>query len=198
MIARDTVRAGETIVSLAARLTGNGGNWGAIVRLNKLKAPYITEAPRRGTLSPGEEVLYPAPTMPATPPDRAQLAAETYKRDLRAEGGDLVLGGGGNLVTDVGLDNLRAALTRRLSTLIGRHPWHPLYGSLLPGHIGKVADPFRLRLICVDARRAVLRDPRVESCTVAAVWEADVLRVDCAVTPIPPGTPFEVSWRYRP
>ncbi|ABW35071.1 GPW/gp25 family protein (plasmid) [Deinococcus geothermalis DSM 11300] len=194
MIARDTVQQGENIVTLAGRLTGNPLQWQEIVRLNKLRAPYLSDEPRAGTLSPGDAVLYPAPTAPPTPPDVNLLAAQTYKRDFRAEDGDLVLSGG-HLTTEVGLANLRTALQRRLKTPLGRHPFHPGYGSLLYTHVGRVADPAHLRLVCVDARRALLRDPRVQDVTVTASWEGELLTVAYTVTPIPPGTPFSDSYR---
>lgn len=200
-IAQDTVLSGENIVSLAARLTGNALDWQVIIRLNKLRPPYLIDEPRREgearghQLRPGDAVLYPAPNAPTTPPDAARLAVLTYRRDLKAEGGDLVLSGG-HLTTEAGLDNLHAALTRRLRTLVGRHPFHPPYGSLLHAHIGKPADYPRVRLASVDVKRAVLRDPRVQSCVAHVTWEAELMTVDVTVTPIPPGTPFRIVLRY--
>lgn len=186
MIASDTVKAGENIVSLASRLLGDPQAWTELVRLNRLRAPYLADEARPGVLSPGDAVLYPSPTAPAAPPDAARLAALTYKRDLRVSGRDLVLSGG-HLTTEVGLPNLRTAITRRLDTMLGMHPFHPGYGSLLRTHLGRPADTTRLRLAAVDVRRAILRDPRVQECVVAASWQAEKMTLDIDVTPIPPG-----------
>ncbi|PIG96874.1 DUF2634 domain-containing protein [Deinococcus sp. UR1] len=193
-IARSTVEAGENVVSLAARLTGDPLRWQELVRLNKLRAPYIASEPRAGVLSPGDAVLYPAPDSPATLPNAAQLEQRTYKRDLRVQRGDLVLSGS-TLVTDAGLPNLQAALSRRLMTLVGRHPFHPAYGSLIPLHVGAIADAARLRLAVSDARRAVMRDPRVQDCTITGLWQESELVLTLNVTPIPPGTPFTFTYQ---
>ncbi|WP_230283295.1 DUF2634 domain-containing protein [Deinococcus sp. 23YEL01] len=193
-IARSTVQAGENIVSLATRLTGNPLHWQELVRLNALRAPYLADTARQGVLSPGDTVLYPAPDSPIIPPNPARLEERTYLRDLRVLNGDLVLTGA-NLSTNAGLDNLRAALGRRLATLVGRHPFHPAYGSLIPLHVGKVADASRMRLAIVDARRAVMRDPRVQDCAVQGLWEQGELVLTLNVTPIPPGTPFTFTYQ---
>lgn len=197
IIARDTVEAGETIVSLSARLTGNPLNYPTIIRLNNLRPPYLTPEPHDGTLSPGDTVLYPAPDEPRTPPDVGALVARTYKRDIKLQGNDLELGNGGMLVTETGLPNLHTALIRRIGTLLGRHPFHPAYGSLLRTHIGKAADYLRLRMVIVDVRRSLLRDPRVQTCTVEATWNEGLLTVDCLITPIAPGSPFRLVESFR-
>lgn len=193
MIATDTVQAGENIVALSSRLTGDPLNWTELVRLNGLRAPYIANDPRAGVLAPGSAVLYPAPDAPLALPDVNKLAARTYRRDVLTENGDVVLAGV-TLATTVGLPNLEAAILRRLRTLTGRHPFHPRYGSLLRTHIGRPADSTRTRLSVVDVRRAVMRDPRVQDCAVAGTWAADVLTLTITVTPIPPGSVFTMTY----
>ncbi len=191
MIARSTVEAGENIVSIASRLLGDPMRWLELAQLNKLRAPYITREPSPGRLSPGEVILYPSLTATPVPAgvNTDRLDSATYKRDLTAENGDLVLQGG-TLQSEVGLPNLRTAISRRLSTLIGRHPFHPGYGSLLYTHIGAVADGPRLSLLLVDAKRAVLTDPRVTSVTGTAEWDNERVTLDLLIVPILPGEPF--------
>lgn len=192
MIARDTVQAGEDIVRLAGRLLNDPYAWDTLVRLNKLKAPYTSDTPRAGCLSPGDTVLYPARQMPVAQVSAATLEARTYLRDLRDDGrGDLVLSGI-NLTTTVGMENLKVALLRRVRTRLGRHPFHPLYGSLLSQIVGRPSDVLILRLACNDAKRAIMRDPRVESCSVRVVWEYDIARFACDIQPIAPGQALRI------
>lgn len=195
MIARGTVQAGENIVSLTTRLLGDPQRWQELAQLNNLKAPYLSREPGAHRLSPGDTVLYP--TVDAAPAglSNAQLDARTYKRDLITARGDLVLENGA-LVNAVGQPNLYAAVSRRLDTLLGRHPFHPGYGSLIRTHLGHVADSPRLSLALVDARRAVLTDPRVSEVSGTASWGGEMLTLDLLITPIKPGEPFRFVGYY--
>lgn len=195
-IAKDTVRQGENIVTLTSRLTGDPLQWSAIARLNNLKAPYIAEDSLPYTLSVGDTVLYPAPDLPAATLNPSQLIVNTYKRDWAASKGDLTLSAAGQITTQAGLDNLRTAITRRLTTLRGQHPFHPDYGSLVPLHVGELMDAGRARLIVVDARRAIMRDPRVEDCSVNVDWKHEILSLDILITPIAPGSPFRMTVNF--
>lgn len=194
-IASDTVQEGENIVTLTTRLTGEPLRWSEIVALNKLRAPYISESGAPNTLQAGDTVLYPAPDLPIVSINPSQLAAATYKRDWVAQNGDLMLSESGHFVSESGLANLQTALQRRMQTALGRHPFHPAYGSLLYTHVGENADPSRLHLVRVDASRAIMRDPRVQSCVVSAVWEGEILSITADITPIPPGAPFRTTVR---
>jgi hypothetical protein len=197
VIGRSLVQPGETIVGLAARLLGDPAAWRDLAVLNNLRAPYVSDVPGPGVLSPHEVILYPTSDVAAggvaSGVQSSELEALTYGRDLTAAGGDLVWSGAGPIFL-VGLDNLEAALLRRLRHALGSHPFHPLtWGSLLKGQLGTVADEARLTLIQSDARRCLLADPRVSSVDLEVMWEADFLSVTGTVTPIPPGERFDVD-----
>lgn len=190
-IARDIVQPRDTIVSLASRLLGDPLRWGELVTLNKLRPPYVAQQGATGVLSPGDSILYPAQAAVPVPRTQAELEVETYGRDLAAEDGDLVLTGG-DFATTSGLPNLRAALLTRISQRLGSHPFHPSYGSRLKDHLGQPADDARVNVLLDDVLRAVQADPRVQDASGEAFWQADVLSVLLLVTPVPPGTPFEL------
>lgn len=193
MISQAIIQPGETIVTLAARLTGDPRNYENLITLNNLAPPYISEAPRPGCLSPGHVVLYHRTTSSPAPTDNSELAAVTYKRDLIEEEGSLRLARS-TPQKIVGLENLKAALERRLRTPRGAHPAHPLtYGSLLHVHRGRPTDHARLELIITDARSALLQDPRVRDAVVTARWQDQATYLTADVTPIAPGTPFELT-----
>ncbi len=193
-VARGAVLAGENIVTLAARLTGDARRWQELVTLNGLTPPYVSDAGGPGVLAPGDAVLYPTSSEPAPTVDAALLEVRTYFRDLAVEGGDLQFNAAGGLVTVSGLENLQAALGRRLRTLIGRHPFHPGFGNRAVLALGEVADEGALALLASDTRAAITRDPRVQDCAVALEWASThVLRAHLTVTPVPPGTVFTLS-----
>ena len=193
MNARDTVRPTDTIISLAVRLLGDPMKWRELVTLNGLRPPYLTPDGTGGTLKPGDTILYPATPGAVPPRSAALLDVETYRRDLAiTRRGDLVLQGG-DLKTHAGLDNLHAALLTRVRVALGSHPFHPAYGSRLKTHLGRPADEARINLAVDDVLRAVMRDPRVQSASGQAVYQSDELMLALTVTPIPPGTPFQLN-----
>lgn len=197
-IASDQVQQGENIVMLAARLIGDPLAWGVIVELNNLKAPYLTDdlalaGPQ--ILTAGDPVLYPSPEVPRQTVSLERLELLTYKRDWTVtRQGDLNFNEGGQLVTESGLPNLKTAIFRRLRTLVGLHPFHPLYGSLVPLHVGEVADQPRLHLMAIDGRRSLLRDPRIRDCSISVDWYDELLKFDLTVVPVPPGQAFRMSY----
>lgn len=193
MISQALVQPGDTIVTLAARLTGDPRLFDQLITLNNLQPPYITPTPQAGRLAPGQPILYRRTDASPAPTESGELNALTYKRDLIEDRGNLVLAGSTpQKVT--GLENLKAALERRLKTPLGAHPSHPLtYGSLIHTHLGRPADRARLDLITTDARTALLQDPRVRDATVTAWWEDQLTMITCNVVPIAPGTPFAIT-----
>lgn len=191
------VMTGDTIVTLAARLCGDGTRMHDLVTLNRLEPPYITDTGLPGTLKPGDTILYPRTAFSPPRPPSSELDVLTYKRDLKNErNGLLVRRGSAAMVS--GLENLKEALLRRLGTPLGAHPAHPrTYGSRLHTHLGKVADRQRLELMKVDVRQAILRDPRVQSVTTAAYWVGQVAHFTITVTPISPGTDFTLIYNAQ-
>lgn len=194
MIGRALVQPGDNIVQLASRLTGDPSRWPELVSLNRLTPPYVADVSGPGVLGPASVIQFPLSGLPSPIPSE-QLEALTYKRDMTTNRrGNLLLENREPRI-EAGLTNLATALARRLRTPVGAHPFHPEYGSLLRSHLGKPADQVRLDLVALDARKALLRDPRVESVDVTAVWENELLTIHYTVTPIPPGTIFADTLR---
>lgn len=181
---------GDNMVLLATRLTGDPNRWRELVVLNNLKPPYITETGSDGVLAWGDIILYPYSGQPTSILDDWSLEVLTYKRDYANSGKDLIFTGP-QLAITAGLENLKAALSRRLRTPIGSHPFFPLYGSHMHLHVGAIADKTRLRMACIDAKTAIMRDPRVQSCHVDAIYYQRALTLSLEVTPIPPGSPLK-------
>ena len=196
MIGVATVLNGDTIVTLAARLMGDGGRMHDLVALNNLEPPYISDDGTPGTLTGGDAVLYPLTAFSPPRNVSGELETFTYKRDLKNERRGLRMAEGAAAMIS-GLPNLKDALERRLTTPLHAHPAHPLtYGSRLYTHLGKVADRTRLELMKVDVREAILRDPRVLAVRTSARWEAQVAHFFITVTPIPPGTDFDIAFTF--
>ncbi|GAA6747457.1 hypothetical protein [Thermus brockianus] len=195
------LRQGDDLRRLAQRLLGDFRRWTELVRLNRLDPPYVADDPTpyraQGlrVLGPGDRLLYPG--SPAEPP--AGLAAldaeaEAYGRDLALEGGYLLFLGQNPALVQ-GLENLRAALERRLLTRLGELPAHPeIYGHLMEQYVGQAAGEAELGYILLEAERCLRQDPRVAGLTLAGeLVDREHVRLTAWVEPVPPGTPFALS-----
>lgn len=191
-VSRSQIRTGDTVVGLAARLMGDPTRWPELVKLNSLRAPYIAKAPAAGVLAYGDMILYPYSGVSEAPVDSLQLEIQTYKRDWLSKNRDLVMNRL-DIVAVSGLENLREALSRRIRTPLGTHPFHPGYGSNVALNVGEIPGVFRLNMLATDAQAAIMRDPRVEACSVSVEWMGLVARLVIDVTPIPPGAPFRFT-----
>lgn len=179
------IRGGDTIRSLAQRLLGDFKRWRELVEINQLVYPFISDSSAPGVLSPGDSLIYPG-NVPGSPPSD-ELEAELYGRDLALQDGYLQLQGG-TLGLALGLENLRAALERRLSTERGGLPAHPTsYGRKINQYIGGVADDVNLRLIKLELDACCLQDPRAIAVDSSAAHDGRaVARAQARVTPVSP------------
>lgn len=189
-VGKTTVQPGDHLLKLSTRLMGDPMRYTELIILNNLKPPYISTTRADGVLTPGDTILYPSDGTEATLSINSQeLERRTYKRDFISFENDLQLNGL-EIQSISGLDNLRAALMRRLSTPVGSHPFHPEYGSRVGVYVGNAADPALLQLAVNDAKAAILQDPRVVDCSIYGEWENERLHFEFTITPIPPGSPF--------
>jgi len=91
----------------------------------------------------------------------------------------------GRVYPEAGPSQLAKALYRRLITYPGELPAHPDYGCRLRDYLGHPADPWVLRLAALEAKRALLSDPRVQEARVEAEMQGDRMVVTAYVTPVP-------------
>ncbi|ULH13924.1 hypothetical protein MF271_00920 (plasmid) [Deinococcus sp. KNUC1210] len=162
-VAQDRVQPYETIVSLATRLLGDPMRWQELAQLNGLCAPYVAPQGGVSVLIPGDVILYPISAAAAPAIDSSSLEAMTFQRDLVTRKGDLVLTEEGLPTFQSGLKNFESALLKRILTVIGTHPFHAQFGSLLCLQVGETGDYTRLKIIAQDITTAVLSDPRAAS-----------------------------------
>lgn len=147
-VSTDTVRPGEDLRDIAARLLGDRSHWRVLAVLNKLRSPFISETGGPGVLAPGDAILYPdnstnASLVGTQNPSNSETAGmsspviEAYGRDLRlkserAGGGevtDLLLNQRGDLSSIQGVANVEQAINLKFMTQRGELPAHPRYGA---------------------------------------------------------------------
>jgi len=91
----------------------------------------------------------------------------------------------GVLYLEEGPSQLAKALYRRLTTYPGELPAHPEYGCRLRDYLGQPADDWVLGLVALEAKQALLQDPRVQDARVEAEVRGDTIVVTAYVTPVP-------------
>ena len=101
--------------------------------------------------------------MNLTGPDRDKLMGADIRLADRAQGLDLVAGGGGDLAIAAGPENMEQAL--RLRLMVRRGELEPLgwpnYGSRIHELIGQPNNQRTRTILMAHARAAILEDPRV-------------------------------------
>lgn len=193
------VQPGDSIVRLAVRHLGEGVRWREIAALNSLEYPYVAEDPHPyraagvRVVGPGEPILIPLP-------GQQTLTHEVYGTDLAwSQLNNQILFQGGNPALDRGLPNLAKALYRRLITYPGELPAHPEYGCRLRDHLGQPASEWRISLMALDIKQALLQDGRVVSVRVEGeLVEEGWARFRAAVEPIPPGEAIVINISVTP
>lgn len=175
------ISAGDSVQSMAAKHLGSASSWVDLVKVNGLVYPYFDfsgPGGRPGADYAGMAVLGATDSLKLPLPASSGITAlpldpiGTDYADVPANDGAL-LGG---------IENLRAALIRRLLTPKGRIPQHPEYGSFLDAWIGSSQDMGAV----VGARREVIQtlkaDPRVSSIeSIEVSIEGATIKVDSVV-----------------
>lgn len=99
----------------------------------------------------------------------------------------------GTPLPEEGVSQLAKALYRRLTTYPGELPAHPEYGCRLRDYLGEPAEAWVLRLAALEAKAALLQDPRVAEAEAEVEAVGDGLLVTARVTPVP-GLGYDEIW----
>lgn len=185
-----TIKQGDTLQSIAHKVTGNVSDWIAIAEYNNLKYPYIVSDDFMKLqdiehlvvwgdqlIIPFEADLLDTDVNKLNRRDQDYIINLTFGRDLnmtsdekyynRYGTSDELLGLTHNYAGDVstvqGIENLKQALTAKLLTRKGSLLLHPEYGSKLHELFGK-ADEVTMKLIEIEVCRVVQTDSRVSNC----------------------------------
>ena len=181
------IAQGDTLQSIALREMGDAARWIDLVSLNDLAHPYITGDSAVALASGGRVRLYGQTLRVFAPVAFADAALNpdaVFLTDIALEGG-MLAADAGNLAVVSGRSNLRAGLSRRITTDRGELPFHPTYGTALRSMIGAVAGPTRGLLAARDARLAVERDRRIARVVEArATVAGDSVRVTVSAEPV--------------
>jgi phage baseplate assembly protein W len=148
------VLPGRDLRAIAATILGDADRWAEIADANGLVFPWL-----------GQDGDTYAGAIPGKVAGRGDLLTVQQSSAVAIQdpiGRDLPEGGRPGALIG-GLDNLVAALSRRLRTPKGFLPHHPEYGSLLQNMAGETLDVSLLLSIRAEASRVLLGDPRVLS-----------------------------------
>ena len=161
---------------------------------------YIYEE-ELSVLRPGDSVLIPNgtdSTLAIVPnSDAGEFEVKAYGIDeyTDADGQHLVSGTGAE-VTVSGDDNLVMQLQHRLSTMRGElaELGHSDYGSDIPKMIGKALLPVWQERIKLEAKRAILEDPRISSVgDLTITIDGSLILISGDVSPINKGSAQQIS-----
>lgn len=176
-----TVQYGDTLQAIAHRELGDDSRWTELAELNGLTYPYLDFSADGGrpdsrfTTATKSKVLGQGDTLKLPNVDGEVAPEDPVGTDLLEEGTPRVLIGG--------VDNLRAALLRRLRTQRGYLPHHPDYGSDLPRFVGRPLSVSEVLSLRAEVDRVLREDPRIITVqSIAITVEADAIFVKATAT----------------
>lgn len=166
------VRAGDSLMDIAARVLGDFEQWSAIAALNGLAPPYPGQD--NGALV-GKQVLLPSSTGTivsgaAVPTYAANVLGTDY--DFGPINTGIQVTGlttapippsppwTGDIQVITGLLNFARAIGRRLQTPVGSLIYHPTYGSRIPPEVGAIASLNEAQRLAAFGVSAIAADPR--------------------------------------
>jgi phage baseplate assembly protein W len=153
---------GDTIERVALRELGDASRWRTLVSVNGLAWPFLTDDPTQASAA----VLLTTGTIkvPAAQPAGASgvVDATLFGTDLLLQNGQLQVVNG-DFATVSGIDNLVAAIARRLVIYRGALPYYKTYGCLIRRLLGKKLNAALTQLAAAYASSAVQADPRIDS-----------------------------------
>jgi phage baseplate assembly protein W len=155
-----TVQPGDTIQGVAYKALGDSSRWPELVALNGLSWPYMDfsgpgDQPDSSFTTAGKIVLGKGSVLKLPNAQGVVVPQDPIGTDFDDAGTKHVLLGG--------VDNLKAALLRRLRTPKGYLPHHPDYGSDLLRFVGSPMTPATVMASRAEAARTLMADPRVIS-----------------------------------
>lgn len=173
---------GDTMQRIALRELGDAKRWVEIVRLNKLRPPYLVDAAedvRPGVLRTGSRIL-----LPVEQGSTAENGRDAYLDDVALTAGVLSVENG-DLAIVSGVDNLSQALSHRIRVMKRELLMHEDYGCWVRSLLGQGARPGNARLAEFYVRSSLLEDPRVAAVdSIKAEVVGDRISVLATATPI--------------
>jgi len=190
------IQVGDTLPAIALRELGDAGRWIELVNLNALRAPYLVATQGEKDAQPGELLKYgdtiriPAVRRTAT---AVTDANSVYGSDVLLTNKRLVPDNGDFRVT-AGLDNLRQAISHRISSMPGEILRHPHYGCHVREILGeKYTDVVQLlaQFFVMEAMEAEPRTARVYQAEFSRT--GDTIGLAVQVVPIDGGSPVTAN-----
>lgn len=174
-LVRYTVRAGDTLQSIALRAYGDSSLWIDIAQANNMRGSrYLADG---RTLSVGDTIVVPRNLL-------TRASEDPYGTDfLLNENGDLELTSDNDLRIVSGVKNLKQALRNRLTTTLGSCWLMPSYG--LPLRLGDGITASLIAHAVSHVRDQIERENRIDTVhNVQILQEGDKLAVELQLQPI--------------
>lgn len=203
-----TIKADETLQSIAFKLLGDTSYWRTLVSLNNLQYPYIVATNKERLQNPehlktiGDTLILPTTNTIETAVEGnlgsydkqniydmvmgEDLAIKfDTDRDLDEAVGEVYATNSGDIATVNGLANLKQSLIMRLLTRKGTLLNHADYGSRLSYYLGQSIDDKTLQLITTEVLRTITTDTRVAKASIpVAKIETDGVFIQAEIEPI--------------
>jgi len=176
-----TMRAGESLMSVASAYLGDPDVWPVLARLNGCHDAHTFNDGRNigvGTII----------NVPLQVPNGVELSLSGnsgYTADEEVFFMDFEIGDDGDLVFDLnapndlsrisGVDNVKQAIATRLNTVAGEITRHPRTGIGTQGLVGAVITESQATLVLTRLREALMEDPRIVDVVDSRVSRAEDL-----------------------
>lgn len=185
-----TFMTNDSLMTFAARNTGNFEDWDAIVTENNLVPPFIATSPTLNTAYPGESLFLPGNGLVTNSP-------QPYNYDLDYLGTDIYYGplnqdmlpwtSDFNIIS--GISNYEFSLTRALMTSINSLIYENGFGSKIPLLVGNVDSQTTPNDVIAYAESTIMADPRTNSVqNASAVFDSATQTIQYQSFAIPNGS----------
>lgn len=175
---------GDTLQSIALRELGSAGDWAQLAWLNNLLPPYLTDdpgQPRAGVLVTGSTIRVPAPTAQV---DASVSPNEVFLTDISLVNGQFQFNNGDVAIVS-GRDNLKQAISNRITTDHGDLIHHGNYGANLGRLKGSLNGPSRSMVAASYVEEALGDENRIQAInSIKATSQGDRLNIVGEVIPI--------------
>lgn len=180
-------RRGDTLQLIALRELGDANEWAKLAWFNDLLPPFITDDPAESSsriLLAGEQIRIPSAAVEtdaeATNADNVLLTdCALVGRRLMADSTT------GDFVLVSGRENLKQAISHRISTDPGELIYHPAYGCKLQRRKGGKNNAVMGLIGRMDAQDALTQETRLKRINrITVTSSGDALIVKADVSPI--------------